>query len=285
MLQAGTNSTPNNYINTTFTTTSGSISINYLSHPPRTALAAFIQSAQGSIDLSLHPNYVGPFAVRNVWGEVRLPPPSYKFYSDNLVDPLGLKRVRGISTGLIDVNDGSLFQKGGVNASNLPYSGTTISGASYWFFPNRTTGGGGAAGSLQLGQGQGVGDQDRGYKWQYGSGGGSLGTGAGAGTGTGNGLSNGNGNGNGYGNSDIGNGNGGGGNGSGMGNGNGNGSSVTGPTTITTVANGTHGTFNATITPSITPHDVQVSQEGHGSEVMVMGAWGDVQITFDGKPV
>lgn len=187
-------------------------------------------SAQGGIDVCLNPNYVGPFAVRNVWGEVRLPPPSYQFHSQSLIDPLGLKRIRGLSTGLIDVPDNSAFARGGVNATNLPYSGTTISGGAYWYFDPNT---------------QSNGD-NKSRKWQYGSGGGQLGQGpSGAGA-----------------NSTKGNGN---------GNGNGNGTTM-----------GSNGTFNATITTQVTPQDVQNSPEGRGSEVMVLGAWGDVQITFDG---
>lgn len=77
----------------------------------------------------MHPSYVGPFAVRNVWGEVRLP----QFDNHEMVDPLDSGRTRGMSLGPINVPINSLFAEGGVNTTNLPYSGTTITGAAYWY--------------------------------------------------------------------------------------------------------------------------------------------------------
>lgn len=83
----------------------------------------------------MHPSYVGPFAVRNVWGEVRLP----QFDNFEMVDPLDSGRMRGMSLGPINVPVNSLFAEGGVNSTNLPYSGTTITGAAYWYYEPNTT--------------------------------------------------------------------------------------------------------------------------------------------------
>jgi hypothetical protein len=44
-----------------------------------------------------------------------------------------------MSLGPINVPMNSLFAEGGVNTTNLPYSGTTITGAAYWYFPSNTT--------------------------------------------------------------------------------------------------------------------------------------------------
>jgi len=135
LFNASVNSTPVASINTTFQTTSGSISITYLTHPPRTALTSLVVSAEGGLNVNMHPSYVGPFAVRNVWGEVRLP----QFDNHDMVDPLDCGRIRGMSLGPIDVPINSLFAEGGVNTTNLPYSGTTITGAAYWYYEVNAT--------------------------------------------------------------------------------------------------------------------------------------------------
>jgi hypothetical protein len=135
LFNASVNSTPVASINTTFQTTSGSISVTYLTHPPRTALTSLIVSAEGGLNVNMHPSYVGPFAVRNVWGEVRLP----QFDNHEMVDPLDSGRIRGMSLGPIDVPVNSLFAEGGVNTTNLPYSGTTITGAAYWYYEVNAT--------------------------------------------------------------------------------------------------------------------------------------------------
>lgn len=143
VFNAAVNATPQTSINTTFTTTSGSVNVNYLTHPPRTALTALIVSAAGGVNVVMHPTYVGPFAVRNVWGEVRLP----QFDNEDMHDPLDGGRTRGMSLGPINVPPASLFAEGGVNTTNLPFSGTTISGAAYWYFASNDTSSGGDSGS------------------------------------------------------------------------------------------------------------------------------------------
>lgn len=135
MFSAAVNSTPLTSINTTFQTTSGAVEITYLEHPPRTALTSMIVSAEGGVNVNMHPAYSGPFAVRNVWGEVRIP----QFDNTDMHDPLDGGRSRGMSLGPINVPMNSLFAEGGVNTTNLPYSGTTITGAAYWYFPSNTT--------------------------------------------------------------------------------------------------------------------------------------------------
>lgn len=135
MFNAAVNSTPLTSINTTFQTTSGAVEVTYLEHPPRTALTSMIVSAEGGVNVNMHPAYSGPFAVRNVWGEVRIP----QFDNTEMHDPLDGGRSRGMSLGPINVPMDSLFAEGGVNTTNLPYSGTTITGAAYWFFPSGNT--------------------------------------------------------------------------------------------------------------------------------------------------
>jgi hypothetical protein len=115
-------------INTTFHTTDGLIRLKYLSHPPTTALSSWSSLSSGEMDVSVHPNYVGPFAVKNAWGSVRLPTPREHEYDD----PLGNGRRRAIVQGAIGIEEGSLFWKGGMNETLLPLSGTTITGAAYW---------------------------------------------------------------------------------------------------------------------------------------------------------
>jgi hypothetical protein len=135
LFNASVNSTPIASINTTFQTTSGSVSVTYLTHPPRTALTSLVVSAEGGLNVNMHPSYVGPFAVRNVWGEVRLP----QFDNPDMVDPFDTGRLRGMSLGPINVPINSLFAEGGVNTTNLPYSGTTITGAAYWYYEQNAT--------------------------------------------------------------------------------------------------------------------------------------------------
>lgn len=80
------------------------------------------------MDISAHPNYVGPFAVKNAWGSVRLPIPKERIWDD----PLGEGRKRAVVQGIINIDQDSLFQRGGLNETLLPMSGTTITGAAYW---------------------------------------------------------------------------------------------------------------------------------------------------------
>lgn len=80
------------------------------------------------MDVSVHPNYVGPFAIKNAWGSVRLPTIRDREYDD----PVGQGRRRAVVQGAISILEGSLFWNGGMNETLLPMSGTTITGAAYW---------------------------------------------------------------------------------------------------------------------------------------------------------
>lgn len=159
------------------------------------------------MDLSMSPNYVGPFAIRNVWGEVRLPSPTFTTDPELDVDPLGMKRVRGVSTGVIQVPENSLFDLGGVNYTMLPYSGTTITGAAYWYFNDTTP----IAPSDS--------DDEEGTPFNV----------------------------------------------------------ITDNSTDWLVGN-----MSIPKIQTPTPMEVQQSEEGTGSELMVLGAWGNVRVTFDG---
>jgi hypothetical protein len=113
------NLTTSRTISSTFTTSQGMVAVSYLHQPPRVALTSLIGTGGGDIDVSMHPNYVGPFAVHNVWG---------------------LGRQRAVVEGVIDVPSGSLFDQHGVNSSTLATSAMTIAGAAYWADPNAAPG-------------------------------------------------------------------------------------------------------------------------------------------------
>jgi hypothetical protein len=123
-------------ISTTFSTSQGMVAVSYLHQPPRVALTSLIGTGGGDIDVSMHPNYVGPFAVHNVWGLVDLPPPQQQ----DCTDPFALGRKRAVVEGVIDVPSGSLFDQHGVNSSTLATSAMTISGGAYWADPNPAPG-------------------------------------------------------------------------------------------------------------------------------------------------
>lgn len=127
-----TNATPNHTIETTFVTSEGYVNVAYIQQPPRTALQAIISTGQGSMDISLHPNFIGPYAIRNNWGMVRLPAPTANLYDD----PEGLGRKRYISEGPINIAPNSLFAEWGVNSTTLVNSGQIITGAAYWDQPS-----------------------------------------------------------------------------------------------------------------------------------------------------
>ena len=101
LLSTLANATISNTVNTTFYTTDGLVSISYLAHPPRTALVSWIATNQGDMDIAFHPNFVGPFAIRNAWGAIRLPRPRKRVWDD----PLGLGRMRAVVEGVIAVGN------------------------------------------------------------------------------------------------------------------------------------------------------------------------------------
>ena len=127
---------PTHTIHTTFVSSEGFVSTVYLAHPPRTALEAFISTDQGDVDVSLHPNYVGPFIVNNAWGQVRLVQPA----PIQQQDPLNLSRTRTLLLGPVDPSADGLFAAKGFNASVLLGSASSVSGAAAW--TNSTAGDG-----------------------------------------------------------------------------------------------------------------------------------------------
>ncbi|RXK35137.1 hypothetical protein M231_07612 [Tremella mesenterica] len=126
--------------NTTFVTDAGSLTISYLSQPPQTGLSALAATGAGDVSLSLSPNYVGPWVVKNAWGDVRLPLPIKGIYDD----ALGLDRVRKVLYGPVEVQKGSLFDEvgfgdslGSTGSTSFPGS-TLLSGVSFWGIGNET---------------------------------------------------------------------------------------------------------------------------------------------------
>ncbi|KAL7420695.1 hypothetical protein Q5752_004646 [Cryptotrichosporon argae] len=128
VLTAADPSTPERMIHTSFTSNEGFIYVSYLHHPPSVALSSYITSSGGTVDVSVHPNFVGAFAIQNLWGEVRLPPVS----TGVCVDPVGEGRRRAVVQGNIDVSDGTLFATEGINSTTVALAEITVTGAAYW---------------------------------------------------------------------------------------------------------------------------------------------------------
>lgn len=125
---ASDNVTSTHSIATTFFTTQGLVAVAYLSHPPSTALSAMIDTNQGEMDIAMHPNFVGSWGVRNIWGMVNVPSPAVRVYDD----PQGWGRTRRVVEGPIITPPNSLFAEYGMNGSSPAISATTITGAAYW---------------------------------------------------------------------------------------------------------------------------------------------------------
>ncbi|BEJ15288.1 hypothetical protein CspHIS471_0410550 [Cutaneotrichosporon sp. HIS471] len=117
---------PDHLINTTFRTNEGFIFIAFLHHPPRTALRAWVSSESGMVDVSMHPNYVGPFALENMWGAIRLPPVS----PPSSPDPLNQGRSRVVIQGPVDLNSTTFV--GGLNATEEITAPNSVTGAAAW---------------------------------------------------------------------------------------------------------------------------------------------------------
>lgn len=119
----------NRTINTTFVTGEGFIFVAYLHHPSTTALQAFVASQSGMVDVALHPNYIGPFALVNLWGSIRLPPISWSASPD----PLWLDRNRKVLQGSIDVGPGTYFGDAQHRYSETSESAaSSVTGAALW---------------------------------------------------------------------------------------------------------------------------------------------------------
>ena len=119
---------PTHSVTTTFATAEGMLDVSYLYQSPTTFLTALIVNGQGDISVSLHPNYIGPFVAKNIWGQVRIPPPASLLSSD----PKGWSRQRAWTIGPIDIPAGGLYDSQCLNTSLLQDSAMAISGAAYW---------------------------------------------------------------------------------------------------------------------------------------------------------
>ncbi|WWD19931.1 hypothetical protein CI109_104403 [Kwoniella shandongensis] len=115
-------------ITTGFFTTEGAVDVRYLRHPPSVALRTITATLQGNVGVHVHPNYVGPFIARTMWGELVIPSPGQ---IPNL-DPKGKERLREVGFGTIEVDPSSNFASIGVNTTMLESSRDTISGVAYW---------------------------------------------------------------------------------------------------------------------------------------------------------
>lgn len=119
--------TRNHTINTTFVTNEGFIFVAYLHHPTDVALNSFVASRSGMVDVSMHPNFVGPFALLNLWGSIRMPPIGW-FASP---DPVGKGRTRKVLTGNIDVSNGTFFGDH-LYAQTAESAASSVTGAAVW---------------------------------------------------------------------------------------------------------------------------------------------------------
>lgn len=126
---------PTHEVNTTFMTNEGFIFVAYLHHPPSTALKSFVASRSGVVDVAMHPNYVGPFSLANLWGSIRLPPITRPL-SD---DPLNLGRIRRMLTGSISLTNTTFFEAHDISllgANNAAAVAARVTGAALWAFPS-----------------------------------------------------------------------------------------------------------------------------------------------------
>lgn len=119
---------PQRKVETVFMTAEGVLAVAYLYQPPNLDLSALFVNSQGDTQINIHPNYVGPFVVKNVWGQVRVPPPK-PMYS---MDPQGYGRKRATTFGEIDIPGDGIYGANGLNATVLQDSLVALSGAAYW---------------------------------------------------------------------------------------------------------------------------------------------------------
>jgi hypothetical protein len=119
---------PDHFINTTFKTSEGFIFVAFLHHPPKTALRAWVSSESGMVDVSMHPNFVGPFALENMWGTIRLPPVT----PPSCPDPLDQGRSRVMQKGPVDLNSTTFI---GLNAAEEITAPNSVTGAAGWAWP------------------------------------------------------------------------------------------------------------------------------------------------------
>lgn len=129
-------SPPDKLITTNFFSSSGSLDIRYLHHPTTVSLSSVITTLHGPIAVHLHPNYVGPFSAKAMWGELRIPTPA----SVSNYDPIRQNRCRSLALGVINVTANSSFAQYGLNETVLEHSTDTVTGVAYWATVNQQGG-------------------------------------------------------------------------------------------------------------------------------------------------
>lgn len=119
---------PRRKVETVFMTTEGVLAVAYIHQPPSVDLSAQFVNSQGDTRVSIHPNYVGPFVVKNIWGQARVVPPR----PINDMDPQGFGRARAATFGPIDIPGDGIYGANGLNSTVLDNSAVALSGAAYW---------------------------------------------------------------------------------------------------------------------------------------------------------
>jgi len=120
--------TPKRVVNTWFMTAEGILAVAYIYQAPTVSLSGLFQNNQGDTSISVHPNYVGPFVIKDIWGQVRVPPPA----SINESDPMNQWRSRSITFGQVDIAPNGIYTDNGLNNTVLENSTVALSGAAYW---------------------------------------------------------------------------------------------------------------------------------------------------------
>jgi hypothetical protein len=115
-------------VSTWFMTAEGILAVAYLHQPTTVSLSGLFINGAGDTSISLHPNYIGPFVLKNTWGQVRVPPP---MPVTNL-DPTHKGRIRALAFGDIDIPDAGIYVDNGLNETVLQDSAVAFSGAVYW---------------------------------------------------------------------------------------------------------------------------------------------------------
>jgi hypothetical protein len=104
------------------------LAVTYLHQPRSVDLSAMIINGQGDTQVGIHPNYIGPFVAKDIWGQVRIPPPR----SIQPLDPQSESRTRALSFGEIFIPGDGIYGEKGVNSTVLENSVVALSGAAYW---------------------------------------------------------------------------------------------------------------------------------------------------------
>jgi hypothetical protein len=125
---------PTNFIKVNAITTNGPVFLEYNYHPCRTALQSFVSTTSGSAVVKMDPAFVGAFAMRSLWGELRLPLPQ-----ESTQDPTGLSRDRlvtvdGGGTACASLNDSSFgsYSNADLDKFSSDPSAWEVEGVAWW---------------------------------------------------------------------------------------------------------------------------------------------------------